>query len=105
MGELFKDLPETLANTMEVAEKVEPINLNSDPIMPKLSEKGISIVLEKRSPIPLIPVDETKIRQLLLNLIRNAAESIEEKGAITCAIESDGKTITPKCTFFGKFHY
>ena len=35
MGELFKDLPETLANTMEVAEKVEPINLNSDPIMPK----------------------------------------------------------------------
>ena len=35
MAEVFSDLPEVLANTMEVADKVEPINLNSDPIMPK----------------------------------------------------------------------
>ena len=86
---------------------LQPVNLYrlfssiTDSTMPKLSEKGISIVLEKRSPIPLIPVDETKIRQLLLNLIRNAAESIEEKGAITCAIESDGKTITLSVTDTG----
>ena len=35
MAELFSDLPETMANTMEIADKVENINLNSDPIMPK----------------------------------------------------------------------
>ncbi len=35
MAELFSDLPETMANTMEIADKVENISLNSDPIMPK----------------------------------------------------------------------
>ena len=35
MESLFSDLPDALANTMEVADKVEEINLNSDPIMPK----------------------------------------------------------------------
>lgn len=35
MEAVFPDYPETLANTMEVAAKVEDINLNSDPIMPK----------------------------------------------------------------------
>lgn len=34
MNELFKDLPEALANTNEIAEKVEPFELNSAPIMP-----------------------------------------------------------------------
>ncbi|MGN0399730.1 MAG: ATP-binding protein [Blautia sp.] len=79
---------------------LQPVNLYylfsaiTDSTAPELSQKGISITLEKRSPIPLIPVDELKIRQLLLNLIRNAAESIAEKGTITCAIESDGETVT-----------
>ena len=35
MEAVFPDHPEALANTMEVAAKVEEINLNSDPIMPK----------------------------------------------------------------------
>ncbi|MDA3823924.1 MAG: DNA polymerase III subunit alpha, partial [Bacteroidales bacterium] len=34
MRELFKDLPEVLSNTMEIAEKVEEYELNSNPIMP-----------------------------------------------------------------------
>ncbi len=35
MEALFADIPEALDNTMEVAGKVEPICLDSDPIMPK----------------------------------------------------------------------
>ena len=35
MAELFADLPETLANTQEIVDKVETYSLNSDPIMPK----------------------------------------------------------------------
>ena len=35
MAEIFSDLPEALANTMEIAGKVEIYNINSDPIMPK----------------------------------------------------------------------
>ncbi|WP_461640034.1 DNA polymerase III subunit alpha [Labilibaculum euxinus] len=34
MNELFADVPDALANTMEIAEKVEAFELNSNPIMP-----------------------------------------------------------------------
>ena len=34
MAEVFADLPEALANTMEVAEKVEVYSIDSDPLMP-----------------------------------------------------------------------
>ncbi len=34
MNELFKDIPEALANTNEIAEKVEAFELNRSPIMP-----------------------------------------------------------------------
>lgn len=34
MREVFKDMPEVLANTMEIAEKVQEYELNSNPIMP-----------------------------------------------------------------------
>ncbi len=34
MNELFADIPEALANTYEIAEKVDYYELNSDPIMP-----------------------------------------------------------------------
>lgn len=35
MAELFSDIPEAISNTMEIAEKVEDIELNSSPIMPE----------------------------------------------------------------------
>ena len=34
MAEIFADLPEALANTMEIADKVESYSIDSDPIMP-----------------------------------------------------------------------
>ena len=35
MEAIFSDIPEALSNTVEIAEKVEVYNINSDPIMPK----------------------------------------------------------------------
>ncbi|MDY0159712.1 MAG: DNA polymerase III subunit alpha [Bacteroidales bacterium] len=35
MAELFSDIPEAISNTMEIAEKVEDIELDSPPIMPE----------------------------------------------------------------------
>ncbi len=35
MNQLFQDMPEALANTQEIAEKIESYELNSDPIMPE----------------------------------------------------------------------
>jgi len=34
MAEIFADVPEAISNTLEIADKVEVFNLNSDPIMP-----------------------------------------------------------------------
>ncbi len=34
MGEIFKDLPEILENTLEIADKIESYSIDSDPIMP-----------------------------------------------------------------------
>ncbi|MCF0167078.1 MAG: DNA polymerase III subunit alpha, partial [Bacteroidales bacterium] len=35
MAELFSDHPEVVTNTMEIAEKIETYNIDSDPILPK----------------------------------------------------------------------
>lgn len=35
MYDIFSDVPEALANTMEIADKVETYSINSDPIMPE----------------------------------------------------------------------
>ncbi|MBO7073899.1 MAG: DNA polymerase III subunit alpha [Bacteroidales bacterium] len=35
MYKIFSDIPEALANTMEIADKVETYSINSDPIMPE----------------------------------------------------------------------
>ena len=35
MNRLFADVPEAIANTQEIADKVEAFNINSDPIMPE----------------------------------------------------------------------
>ncbi len=37
MYKIFSDVPEVLANTMEIADKVEAYSINSDPIMPEFS--------------------------------------------------------------------
>lgn len=40
MREVFNDVPEVLANTLEIAEKVEEYELNSKPVMPLFSIPG-----------------------------------------------------------------
>ena len=37
MYKIFSDVPEVLANTMEIADKVETYSINSDPIMPEFN--------------------------------------------------------------------
>lgn len=63
-------------------------------VMPTCESLGISVVLKKETAIPTILADKTKIRQLILNLLRNAREAIGAQGTITCSLKSDGKTVT-----------
>lgn len=60
-----------------------------DSVSPGLNETGITIDLEKKTPVPVIQADGVKIRQLLLNLIRNARDAISSTGHIHCTIRSD----------------
>lgn len=52
---------------------------------PACREKGIELQTELDASLPHIPLDEDKIRQVLLNLILNAVEAIEGSGRITVA--------------------
>lgn len=64
---------------------------SAEPVCQRL---GISLILMKKTAVPTLQADRTKIRQLLLNLLRNAREAIGSQGIITCALASDGNTVT-----------
>lgn len=56
----------------------------------KLRFQPIEVELQKNSAIPAIPIDITKMRQIMSNLIRNAVEAMPDGGKLTLAIHSDG---------------
>lgn len=59
-----------------------------------LCPASVSLVLKKDSAIPSTPEDVGKMRQVFLNLIRNAVEAMPDGGTLTISIESDGDFIT-----------
>ncbi|HCT92003.1 MAG TPA: two-component sensor histidine kinase [Lachnospiraceae bacterium] len=59
-------------------------------VRPSLREQHVDIQLNKESAIPSFFIDGTRIREVLLNLIRNAAEAMPDGGEITCSIFTDG---------------
>jgi two-component system sensor histidine kinase HydH len=61
----------------------ETLNMMS----PALKERNITPSLSLRSDISLIPFDPEKIKQVLINLIRNAVEAISKEGRLD--IETD----------------
>lgn len=63
-------------------------------IIPVCEDAAISVVLKKETAIPTILADQTKIQQLILNLLRNAREAIGSQGIITCSLKSDGETVS-----------
>lgn len=60
-------------------------------VRPSLSEQHVDIQLNKESAVPSFYIDSTKIREVLLNLIRNAAEAMPGGGKIICSIFTDGE--------------
>lgn len=70
----------------------EPLNLYRmlerivDDATPLLKEQNIKISLEKKSPLPPVAVDPMKVKQVILNLIRNSAEAIGQNGSICLSV-------------------
>lgn len=94
------DFLKSLLNELSEFNNSEKLNLQTtnmymvfreviDSVSPGLNENGITIDLEKKSPVPVIQADGVKIRQLLLNLIRNARDAVSSTGHIHCTIWSD----------------
>ena len=96
LRELLTDLSDY--NTARNLHKAEtnPYRLLSsivESVRPSLRGQHIDIQLNKESAVPSFFMDSTKIREILLNLIRNAAEAMPDGGKITCSISTDGERL------------
>lgn len=60
-------------------------------IREEASARGITIETKWRLTPAVIPMDVNKLQQSFLNLIKNALESISEKGKITITVDKEGK--------------
>jgi signal transduction histidine kinase len=58
-----------------------------DAVQPKAAEKGLALETDLRSPLHLIRADELRIRQALLNLVRNTVEGTPS-GRVTLSARS-----------------
>ncbi|MFA5982496.1 MAG: HDOD domain-containing protein [Methylococcaceae bacterium] len=81
----LSDLPEKLATA-----ETDSVDVNN--LIRRLSElfqagilktKGIEIVLELQEALPLINISAGKLKQVLINLMKNAAEAMPQGGKIT----------------------
>jgi len=61
-------------------------------LAPQLAKGGIQLVLADVRPLP-IDADEEQIKQVLINLVRNAAEAIEQNGVVKLRARADRKRL------------
>jgi signal transduction histidine kinase len=70
-------------------EQINPIVQNLiDFEREQLALRGVTIELELSDDLPVVVVDDAQVRQALLNLLRNAADSIEETGSGTVQLRT-----------------
>lgn len=55
-------------------------------VRPEMEQKKITLRLEVEADLPEVSIDESQIRQAILNLVRNAREAIGEGGTITLSV-------------------
>jgi signal transduction histidine kinase len=72
-------------SVVEVLQKIVSL------IREEASARGITIETKWRQVPAVIPMDINKLQQSFLNLIKNAMESIPQKGKITISVDNEGK--------------
>jgi signal transduction histidine kinase len=72
-------------SVVEVLQKIVSL------IREEASARGISIETRWRQNPAVIPMDINKLQQSFLNLIKNAMESMPEKGKMTITVDNEGK--------------
>jgi signal transduction histidine kinase len=58
-------------------------------LAPELAQSEIALVVESRAEVPPLRADPHQLKQVLVNLVRNAAESIGQKGRVTLRTRKD----------------
>jgi signal transduction histidine kinase/CheY-like chemotaxis protein len=90
------DLSKIEAGKMEIVANPFNIRLTIETVMemmaPLAEEKGIALSATIPDPFPRIESDESRVHQILQNLIGNAVK-FTEKGGVTVSARSDGPTI------------
>lgn len=93
----LEDLLDELSNynnarklTLEYINLYRFLKVVTEDTASKLRFQPIEVELQKNSAIPAIPVDLTKIRQIISNLIRNAVEAMPDGGKLVLSIHSNG---------------
>jgi len=58
-------------------------------MLPSLRERNITPSVSLNSNIPMLPLDTDRIKQVLINVIKNAVEAISEEGRLTIQTDQD----------------
>lgn len=62
-------------------------------VRPELDRAGVASRVEAEESLPEVELDESQLRQALLNLIRNAREAMPKGGALTLAVRREGSGV------------
>lgn len=62
-------------------------------VSPTCESLGITVELQTHGTVPAVLADKTKIRQLILNLLRNAREAIGTHGKIICSLQEQDNMV------------
>ncbi|MFA6844218.1 MAG: ATP-binding protein [Sphaerochaetaceae bacterium] len=68
----------------------------ADFVKPELEKNKVKIILDIRIAIPMIEFDENLVKQVLLNLIKNAMNAMEKGGTLTLSMKLDGNNVLLK---------
>jgi signal transduction histidine kinase len=71
----------------------QPLREVQSLLAPELARKNIRLLFEDSHPLP-VKVDGEQIKQVLINLVQNAADSIGRDGSITLRCRTDRKSLT-----------
>lgn len=81
--------------TVDLAKLVQEVVTTVTPLM---MLQGNQFVVENKATVPMITADLTKLRQILLNLLNNAAK-FTENGVVTLAVGEETAVSPPQLTF------
>jgi len=103
VGREIRRLERIVTEFLQFARPAEPVLANlpaqqalrevQNFLAPELARKNIRLVLDESNSLP-VKVDGEQMKQVLINLVQNAADSIGQDGAITLRCRPDRKSLS-----------